>query len=93
MHEDHGLLATLLVPPFSPEIGAAVDRLLVAHNALEEGPAGVYARIDALAAGQAEDIAARLRSAPQTPQRAHQDGQLVRAQVERALQAIAARGL
>lgn len=93
LREDHGLLATLLVPPFSPEIGAAIDRLLLSHNALEEGPGGVYARCDALAAGEAEAVAARLRSAPQTPQRAHQQGPQVSAQVERALRAIAARGL
>jgi hypothetical protein len=93
LREDHGLLATLLVPPFSPEIGAAIDRLLLPHNAVEEGPGGVYARCDALAGADAEAVAARLRSAPQTPQRPHQEGPQVRAQVERALQAIAARGL
>ncbi|HUJ29221.1 MAG TPA: hemerythrin domain-containing protein [Myxococcales bacterium] len=92
LREDHGLLTTLLVPPPSPPIEDAIDGLLVPHNAIEEGPAGVYARCDALAGVEAEAIAARLRTAPATPQRPHQDGPRVRAQVERALQVLALRG-
>lgn len=92
LREDHGLLATLLVPPPSPEILAAIERLLVPHDAIEEGPAGVYAQCEALLGAQAADLAERLRAAPATPQRAHQDGPQVRAQVKRALETIAARG-
>jgi hypothetical protein len=91
LREDHGLLATLLVPPPSPRTVLAIEQILGPHNALEEGPGGVYALCDALAAGDAAAIAERLRAAPATPQRAHQDGQQVRAQVERALAALAAR--
>jgi hypothetical protein len=92
LREDHGLLATLLVPPHSLPIAEAIERILAPHDALEEGPGGVYAQCDALAAGEAAAIVERLRAAPETPQRAHQDGPLVRAQVERALEVLAARG-
>lgn len=92
LREDHSLLATLLVPEPSPQIVEAIERILAPHNALEEGPDGVYAQCDLLAAGEAGAIAERLRVAPATPQRAHQDGPRVRAQVERALEVVAARG-
>ncbi len=91
LHEDHGLLATLLVPPPSPQILEAIERLLRPHNALEEGETGVYAQCDALAGDQAAGIADRLRAAPTTPQRENQDGPLVRAQVQRALETLMAR--
>jgi hypothetical protein len=92
LREDHGLLATLLVPLPSPQTLEAIDRILVPHNALEEGPTGVYARCDALAGIEAAAIAERLRLAQPIPQRAHQDGPQVRAQVRRALETLAARG-
>jgi hypothetical protein len=92
LREDHGMLATLLVPPPSPRIAEAIERILVPHNALEEGPGGVYARCDALAGADAAAIARRLLAAPATPQRAHQDGPQVRAQVDRALEMLEARG-
>ena len=92
LREDHGLLATLLVPPPSPQIAEAIERILAPHDALEEGPSGVYAQCDALAGEEAAALVERLRAAPAIPQRAHQDGPLVRAQVERALEILAARG-
>ena len=92
LREDHGLLATLLVPKPSPGIIEAIERLLVPHNAIEEGPGGVYAQCDALLGEQAAAFAELLRAAPATPQRAHQEGPQVRAQVQRALETLAARG-
>jgi hypothetical protein len=92
LREDHGLLATLLVPPPSGQIEEAIDRVLVPHNALEEGPEGVYAQFDALAGNDAATLAARLRSAPAVRQRPHQNGPQVRIQVQRALELIGARG-
>ena len=84
--------STLLVPPPSPQIAEAIERILAPHDALEEGPSGVYAQCDALAGEEAAALVERLRAAPAIPQRAHQDGPLVRAQVERALEVLAARG-
>jgi hypothetical protein len=46
---DHGALAALLVPTPTPAIVAALRTVLVAHNALEDGPVGVYERCEQLA--------------------------------------------
>jgi hypothetical protein len=92
LREDHSALATLLVPAPSKEIDAAIDLILRPHNALEEGPGGVYAECDELAGAEAEAIAERLRATPATPQREYQDGPLVRAQVARVLEWLAKRG-
>jgi len=92
LREDHGMLATLLVPAPSPRILEAIERILLPHNALEEGPGGVYALCDALAAGDAAAIAGRLRTAPPVRQKPHEDGPGVRAQVERALATLEGRG-
>ena len=89
LREDHSLLVILLVPPPSPQLGAVIDQLLREHNALEEGDDGLYTHCEALC--DVEAIAARLRAAPETPQRDYQDGPLVRAQVERALAVLQAR--
>jgi len=91
LREDHGMLATLLVPPASAGILEAIERILIPHNALEEGPGGIYAFCDALAAGDAAAVAERLRAAPGIRQKPHEDGPLVRAQVERTLAALGAR--
>src|SRR5207237_7679309 len=91
LREDHGLLATLLVPPPSPPIAEAIERILAPHNAIEEGPSRVYALCDALAAGEAAAIADRLRVAPATPQGAQQAGPHVGVEAERALEVLAAR--
>jgi hypothetical protein len=92
LREEHSALATLLVPAPSKEIDDAIDVILRPHNALEEGPGGVYAECDELLGAEAEEIAARLRATPATPQRDHQDGPLVRAQVARVLEWLARRG-
>lgn len=89
LREDHSLLVILLVPPPTPEITAVIEKLLREHNALEEGDDGLYAHCEAL--GDDAAIAARLRAAPETPQRDYQQGPLVQAQIERALAALGMR--
>ncbi len=85
LRKDHGALATLLVPKPSPEVARAIDQILARHNAIEEGPDGVYAQCDALAGADAADVVERLRAAPAVPQNPYQDGPRVQAQVERVL--------
>src|SRR5919108_358828 len=46
---DHGALAALPVSTLTPAIVAAMRTVLAAHNALEEGPGGVYERCEQLA--------------------------------------------
>src|SRR5256885_15045036 len=85
LREDHGMLATLLLPPASAGILEAIERILIPHNALEEGPGGIYAFCDTLAAGGAAGSAARLRAAPGDRPKPHEGGPPVVAVVGRTL--------
>jgi hypothetical protein len=74
LRADHGAIAKLLVR--SPTI-AIIDELrilLARHNALEEGPDGLYATCDRLAAADAPAIVARLRVQPKVPVAPFYDG-------------------
>jgi hypothetical protein len=82
---DHGALAALLVPTPTPAIIAAIRAVLVAHNALEEGPGGVYERYEQLAGAEADALLAQLYAAPDVPVAPYADGPQVMSVVRRAL--------
>jgi hypothetical protein len=83
---DHGALAALLVPTPTPVIVATIRRILSAHNALEEGPGGVYEVCEQLAGAEAEALLARLRAAPEVPVHPHVDGERIMDATRRALE-------
>jgi hypothetical protein len=89
LREDHGALATLLVPQPSPALSDAIEQILAPHDRIEEAPDGLYAACDALP--EAEELAGKLRAAPEISQNDYQDGPRVRAQIERVLAWLAAR--
>jgi hypothetical protein len=74
LRADHGKIAKLLVPTPTPALCAELCALLARHNALEEGPRGLYATCDALAGGDVEHVLARLEAQPQVPLAPHYDG-------------------
>ena len=82
---DHGALAALLVPTPTPAIIAAIRTVLAAHNALEEGPGGVYERCEQLAGAEADTLLAQLLAAPEVPVAPYSDGPQVMSVVRRAL--------
>lgn len=82
---DHGALAALLVPTPTTAIAASLRTMLAAHNPLEEGPDGLYQACEALLAGESEDIAVRLRSAPQVRLAPFNGGPQVMEKAKRAL--------
>jgi hypothetical protein len=82
---DHGALAALLVPTPTPAIIAAIRTVLVAHNALEEGPGGVYECCEHLAGAEADALLAQLQAAPEVPVAPYADGPQVMRVVRRAL--------
>jgi hypothetical protein len=82
---DHGALAALLVPTPTPAIIAAICTVLVAHNALGEGPGGVYERCEKLAGADAGALLAQLQAAPAVPASPYADGPQVMGVVRRAL--------
>ncbi len=59
--------------------------MLAAHNALEEGPGGVYARCEHLAGVEADALLAQLQTAPAVPVAPHAGGPEVMEVVRRAL--------
>jgi hypothetical protein len=74
LRADHGKIAKLLVPTPTPALCDELRTLLGAHNALEEGPRGLYATCDALAGDDVSDVLARLRALPEVPVAPHYDG-------------------
>ena len=70
---DHGALAGLLVLTPTNSIIAAIRVILAGHNPLEEGPGGVYEQCQLLMGSNADEILARLRSAPEVAMAAYVD--------------------
>jgi hypothetical protein len=62
---DHGALAALLMPTPKPAVVAAIRAIVSAHNALEEGPDGLYEAGDHLAESEVGALLERLRAAPE----------------------------
>jgi hypothetical protein len=77
LRRDHGEIARLLVPSPTPHLCAQLRAVLARHNPLEEGTEGLYAACDALAAGESDDVVARLKAQPNVPMAPHHDGPLV----------------
>jgi hypothetical protein len=84
---DHAALAALLVPTPTAAILSTLTSLLAAHNALEEGPQGMYAACEELAGAASSELLARMRAAPPVPTAAHYDGPRAFAAIERLLRA------
>jgi hypothetical protein len=82
---DHGALAALLVPSATPAIRAALRGILQRHNALEEGPDGVYAACERLAGDEGPALLAALRTFPEVSVHEHVDSDLVAEATRRAL--------
>jgi hypothetical protein len=83
---DHGALTALLVPTPTRVIVSALRAILDAHNPLEEGPGGVYAKCEQLLAAEAGEIRKRLESAPAVKVLPHVDNAFVLEAARRALQ-------
>jgi hypothetical protein len=82
---DHGALAALLVPPPTPALLRALHGILVGHNALEEGPDGVYAACERLAGSEIGTLVAALEAAPGVSVNPNVDSELVMDATRRAL--------
>jgi len=82
---DHGALAALLVPTPTPTIINAIRTIMAQHNAIEEGPGGVYAVCEQLVGAEADALFSRLRGAPEVPVAAHVDSPIVENATRRAV--------
>ncbi len=86
---DHGAIASLLVPTPDGAIVAELRSVLEPHNAVEEGPGGLYQTCDELLAAQAQDLLARIRAYPAVKLAPHRDGPGVYRTAEEALRGSA----
>ncbi len=77
LRSDHSRIAKLLVRSPTAELLDELRRELALHNAIEEGPQGLYATCDALAGDEAEAVIGRLRAQPQVPLAKYYDGPLI----------------
>ena len=82
---DHGAIAALLVPSPTPAIIATLQAILNGHDAVEEGPDGVYATCDRLLGERAAALVARKETYPEPPISPHNDDPTVMPAVVRAL--------
>lgn len=82
---DHGAIAALLVPTPRRDIIARLLEVLARHDALEEGPEGVYAACDDLVAGEVDAILEELRQYPPVRVAPHHDSPLVERHIEETL--------
>jgi hypothetical protein len=87
LRADHAALASLLVPTPTKLILVRIRNVLVEHNPLEEGPAGVYQLCEDLAGAQADALLARILATPEVPLAPHFDGPRAMQNVERLLHA------
>ena len=81
----HGAIAALLVPTPTPEVVAALNVVLRIHNALEEGPEGMYEACESILEDEVDPILGALRAAPAVPVAPHVDSALVLRAARRAL--------
>ena len=86
---DHGAITSLLVPTPTPEIAAEIRSILGPHDVAEEEPGGLYETCDALLAGRAEDLVARMEAYPPVKVNRYQDGPNVHRTAASALAASA----
>ncbi|HEX9050548.1 MAG TPA: hemerythrin domain-containing protein [Anaeromyxobacter sp.] len=86
---DHGALASLLVPTPSRALVVEIRSILQPHDAVEDGPDGVYERCDALLGARADELVERMRSHPPVKVAAYSDGPRVLRTAADALRASA----
>jgi hypothetical protein len=74
LRREHGALAALMVPTPDHALVGEVKQILALHNAREEGPASVYAEVEALVGSDALVLLGRVQQAPPVPTAPHHDG-------------------
>jgi hypothetical protein len=70
---DHGALVALLVPTPTFAIINAIQTILDGHNAIEEGPTGIYRQFEQLPGADTNAVLAQLQTAPPVPMNPHVD--------------------
>lgn len=74
---EHGAIAALLVPTPDVALVRELRSLLHAHDAVEEGPEGIYAECEQILGERAGELIERARAFPEVPPARHFDGENV----------------
>lgn len=82
---DHAALTSLLIPPPTTKILAALHAVLAPHNRMEEEARGLYAQCEQALGAESEEVLAKLLAARDIPPAAHAEGSRVSASIGRAL--------
>jgi len=85
LHLDHGALAALLVPTPTKVIVDTIRAILRGHNAIEEGPGGVYEQCEQLPGFNVDATLARLKAAPTVALAPHVDSPIAFSSMRSAL--------
>lgn len=72
---DHSAIAALLVLPPTLELVTRLRHVLALHDPLEEGPDGLYAACERIAADELEATLRRVTEAPDPPLMPYSDGE------------------
>lgn len=83
---DHGAIAALLVPTPTRPIVETLTSILTGHNAVEEGPDGLYATCDRLLEHEADTLVGAMAAYPEPRPNPHNDAPDVMPAVRRALE-------
>jgi len=83
---DHGAIAALLVPTPTPDLVATLRALLDRHDAVEEGPSGVYSDCDRLLTDEVTALVDELRRFPPVRVAPHHDSPFVHEHIREALE-------
>jgi hypothetical protein len=81
----HGAIAALLVPSPRSAVINALRAVIARHNAIEEGPDGVYAECDRIVGPEQVAVLVRLQAAAEVSVATHVDSEKVEASARRAL--------
>ena len=87
LHADHAAIASLLVPPPTHALLAAIRNILDEHDPLEEGPDGLYAQCERLAGGDVDDLLVRMHAIPSVRAAQHLDEPRIHEHIARMLAA------
>lgn len=71
---EHAAITSLLVPTPDRALVGELRSILSGHDAVEEGPGGLYETCEELAGEDAAELVARMREAPPVRLAAHYDG-------------------
>ena len=73
LHMDHGVIASLMVPPPTRSLIRTLQSIFVSHNPIEENEGGLYDLFEGLAGPETDKYLGLIKSAPEVRVLPHND--------------------